>query len=113
MPRTDENGRSLESVLTYILDGVNAQDIAAALGVSHATYYRRKREDSYPDAEELRVIARHFGLNPVDLMVRFGLVTADEAGWAGGSPLAAATKTKRQAKQRNLVPRVEVEGPPL
>jgi hypothetical protein len=113
MPRTDENGRSLESVLTYMLDGVNAQDIAAALGVSHATYYRRKREDSYPDAEELRVIARHFELNPVDLMVRFGLVTADEASWDGGSPLATATKTKRQTKQRNQVPRVEVSGPPL
>jgi hypothetical protein len=115
MPRTDENGRSLESVLTYMLNGVNAQDITAALGVSHATYYRRKREDSYPDAEELRVIARHFDLNPVDLMVRFGLVTAEEAGWGGRSPLATATKTKtkRQAKQPNLVPRVDVSGPPL
>ena len=112
VPRTDENGRSLESVLTYMLDGVNAQDIAAALGVSHATYYRRKREDSYPDAEELRVIARHFDLNPVDLMVRFGLVTTNEAGWGGGSPLTT-TKTKRQAKQRNVVPRVEIHGPPL
>jgi transcriptional regulator with XRE-family HTH domain len=113
MPRTDENDRSLGSVLTYMLDGVNAQDIAAALGVSHATYYRRKREDSYPDAEELRVIARHFDLNPVDLMVRFGLVTTDEAGQRGGSPLTTATKTKRQAKQRNVVPHVEVMGPPL
>jgi transcriptional regulator with XRE-family HTH domain len=111
MPRRDENGRSLESVLTYLLDGVSAQDIAAALGVSHATYYRRKREDSYPDAEELRAIARHFDLNPVDLMVRFGLVTADEAGWGGGSPLTTATKTKRQAKQRNVIPRVD--GPSL
>jgi transcriptional regulator with XRE-family HTH domain len=113
VPRTDENGRSLESVLTYMLDGVNAQDIAAALGVSHATYYRRKREDSYPDAEELRVIARHFDLNPVDLMVRFALVTADEAGSGGGSPLATATKTKRQAKRRNVVPRVDLSGPSL
>jgi hypothetical protein len=79
----------------------------------HATYYRRKREDSYPDAEELRVIARHFDLNPVDLMVRFGLVIAAEAGWGGGSPLATATKTKRQAEQRNVVPRVDLNGPSL
>src|ERR1700760_874779 len=98
MPRTDENGRSLESLLTYLLDGVSASDIGAALGVSHATYYRRKREDSYPNAEELRIIADHFDLNPVDLMVRFGLVTVDEAGWGGDSPLATAAKTKRQAK---------------
>jgi len=87
MPRTDENGRSLESLLTYMLDGVSAQDISAALGVSHATYHRRKHADDYPDAEELRLIAEHFGLNPVDLMLS-GLarkfVGGQAArGWAG------------------------------
>lgn len=83
MPRTDENGRSLESLLTYMLDGVSAQDISAALGVSHATYHRRKHADDYPDAEELRLIAEHFGLNPVDLMLSFGLVSRDEVSSAG------------------------------
>ena len=110
MPRTDENGRSLESLLTYLLDGVNASDIGAALGVSHATYYRRKREDSYPNAEELRIIAEHFDLNPVDLMVRFGLVSADDAAGISRSPVATA-----QAKTRRtfITPRVDVEGPSL
>jgi transcriptional regulator with XRE-family HTH domain len=112
MPRTDENGRSLESLLTYLLDGVSASDISAALGVSHATYYRRKREDSYPNAEELRLIAEHFNLNPVKLMVRFGLVSLEDADRAaGGSPLTVATK--RKTRQRNRTPLIEVDGPPL
>jgi transcriptional regulator with XRE-family HTH domain len=114
MPRTDENGRSLESLLTYLLDGVNASDISAALGVSHATYYRRKREDSYPNAEELRIIADHFDLNPVDLMVRFGLVSADDvAGVTTGvtrSPLATA---KAKTRRKFITPRVDLAGPSL
>ena len=110
MPRTDENGRSLESLLTYLLDGVNASDIGAALGVSHATYYRRKREDSYPNAEELRIIADHFDLNPVDLMVRFGLVSTDDAAWVSGSPLTTA---KGKTRRKFITPRVDVDGPSL
>lgn len=109
MPRTDENGRSLESLLTYLLDGVNASDISAALGVSHATYYRRKREDSYPNAEELRIIADHFDLNPVDLMVRFGLVSADDAA-GSSSPLPTA---KAKTRRKFITPRVDVDGPSL
>ena len=38
MSGTDTNGRSLESLLTYVLDGVGAQDIQNALGVSAPTY---------------------------------------------------------------------------
>jgi hypothetical protein len=111
MPRADDNGRSLESLLTYLLDGVNAADISAALGVSHATYYRRKREDSYPNAEELRIIAAHFNLNPVDLMVRFGLVSADDAAQVSrSSPVATAKATTRRTF---ITPRVDLEGPSL
>ncbi|OBI34837.1 helix-turn-helix domain-containing protein [Mycobacterium colombiense] len=112
MPRTDDNGKSLESLLTYLLDGVSASDISAALGVSHATYYRRKREDSYPDAEELRIIAEHFDLNPVDLMVRFGLVSTDDAAWGSGGD-SPATTAKAKARGKLITPRVDVNGPPL
>ena len=43
------------SLLNYVLDGVGAHDIQQALGVSAATYYRRKAQDDYPNAEELRL----------------------------------------------------------
>jgi len=77
MSRTDTNGRSLESLLNYVLDGVGAQDIQQALGVSAATYYRRKVHDDYPNAEELRLIARHFDVHFVSLLSTFGLLEGD------------------------------------
>jgi hypothetical protein len=55
MSRTDPNGRSLESLLNYVLNGVGAQDNQQALGVSAATYYRRKVQDDYPNADPSRI----------------------------------------------------------
>lgn len=46
MPRTDENGRQLKTLLDYLLDGgdIEARDIYDALGTSSSTYYRRVKE---------------------------------------------------------------------
>ena len=64
MPRTDENGRQLKALLDYLLDGENdAKDIYDALGISSSTYYRRIKEDDYPNAEELRRVADRFVLS--------------------------------------------------
>jgi hypothetical protein len=92
MSRTDTNGRSLESLLNYVLDGVGAHDIQLALGVSAATYYRRKVQDDYPDAEELRLIARYFDMNFVSLLLTFGLLegNTDTTGGEGGAPFSPA-----------------------
>ena len=79
VPRTDENGRQFRALLDYLLDGrVETNEIYAALGVSSSTYYRRIKEDDYPNAEELRKVADHFGLSYPDLQVRFGLMTREE-----------------------------------
>lgn len=79
MPRTDENQRQLKALLDYLLDGdIEAKDIYEALGISSSTYYRRIKETSYPNAEELRLVATRFQLSYPDLQVRFGLMTQDE-----------------------------------
>lgn len=79
VPRTDENGRQLKALLDYLLDGdVEAKDIYDALGISSSTYYRRIKETSYPDAEELRRVADRFTLSYPDLQVRFGLMSRQE-----------------------------------
>jgi hypothetical protein len=113
MSRTDTNGRSLESLLNYVLDGVGAQDIQQALGVSAATYYRRKVHDDYPNAEELRLIARYFGMNFVSLLSTFGLLEGDNAttGDEVVPPLVLLTRPKAKTKQRNHT--VDLEGPSL
>jgi hypothetical protein len=113
MSRTDTNGRSLESLLTYVLDGVGAQDIQQALGLSAATYYRRKVQDDYPNAEELRLIARYFGMNFVSLLSVFGLLEGDDDTTGGQvvPPSALLTSPKAKTKQRNK--KIDLEGPPL
>src|SRR6516164_5401941 len=103
MSRTDTNGRSLESLLSYVLDGVGAQDIQRALGVSAATYYRRKVQEDYPNAEELRLIGRYFGMNFVSLLSTFGLLEGDNDTTGGEvvPPLALLTRPKVETKQAN------------
>jgi len=79
VPRTDENGRQLKALLDYLLDGeVEAKDIYDALDISSSTYYRRIKESSYPDAEELRRVADRFALSYPDLQIRFGLMSRQE-----------------------------------
>jgi hypothetical protein len=113
MPRTDTNDRSLESLLNYVLDGVGAHDIQQALGVSAATYYRRKVQEDYPNAEELRLIARYFGMNFVSLLSVFGLIEGDinTSGSEVVPPLDLLTRPKAKAKQRN--DNIDLNGPPL
>ncbi len=113
MPRTDTNGRSLESLLNYVLDGVGANDIQLALGVSAATYYRRKVQDDYPNAEELRLIARYFGLNFVSLLSVFGLLEGDNDTTGGEvvPPFALLTRPKAKTKQRKT--NVDLNRPAL
>src|SRR6266576_6334230 len=79
MPRTDENGRQLKALLDYLLDGeIDAKDIYDALAISSSTYYRRIKEDDYPNAEELRRVADRFALSYPDLQIQFGLMSRQE-----------------------------------
>ena len=118
MPRTDENGRQLKALLGYLLDGeVDAKEIYDALGVSSSTYYRRIKEDDYPHAEELRLVAERFNLSYPDLQVRFGLVSHHELrSYLESDPLAVATLseptvTHQRARLSELKPRSD--APPL
>ena len=113
MSRTDTNGRSLESLLSYVLDGVGASDIQRALGVSAATYYRRKVQEDYPNAEELRLIARYFGMNFVSLLSTFGLLEGDNDTTEDEvvPPLGLLTRPKAKTKRRNSD--VDLNGPSL
>lgn len=54
---------------------VPAREIYEALNISRNTYTKRSLEDDFPDAEECRLIAEHFELNPLGLLVRFGLIS--------------------------------------
>ena len=121
VPRTDENGRQLKTLLDYLLDGeVDARAIYDALGTSSSTYYRRIKEADYPNAEEMRLVADRFSLSYPDLQVRFGLMTREEVwNYVESAPLSVATiveskterRTVRRPKLRELTPRAD--APPL
>lgn len=117
VPRTDENGKQLKALLDYLLDGeVDAKDIYDALGISSSTYYRRIKDDEYPDAEELRRVAERFGLSYPDLQIRFGFLSHEDL-WAyvESSPFAVATDkratVRRSTRLSDLRPRQD--APPL
>ena len=118
VPRTDENGRQLKALLDYLLDGeVDAKEIYDALGTSSSTYYRRIKEDDYPDAEELRRVADRFDLSYPDLQVRFGLMSREEVWrYIESTPFTVATVNQAQtthqpARLAELKPRPD--APPL
>jgi hypothetical protein len=116
--RRDDNGRQLKALLNYLLDGeVEAHQIYEALGISSSTYYRRIKEDDYPNAEELRKVADRFNLSYPDLQVRFGLMSREEVErYLESGPLRLATakvakKGRQSAKLSELRPRRD--APPL
>ena len=120
MPRTDENGRQLKALLDYLLDGdVEAKDIYDALGISSSTYYRRIKEQDYPDAEELRRVSDRFALSYPDLQIRFGLMSRQEvwsyiesAPFSVTTAVTEGTKTEaRPIKLSEMAPRPD--APPL
>ena len=121
MPRTDENGRQFKALLDYLLDGeIDAKDIYDALGISSSTYYRRIKEDDYPNAEELRRVADRFALSYPDLQIKFGLMSRQEVwSYIESAPFtmtavqeAVHTKqTTRPPKLSELKPRPD--APPL
>ncbi|CAN5417054.1 hypothetical protein BH09ACT7_BH09ACT7_05970 [soil metagenome] len=121
VPRTDENGRQLKALLDYLLDGdLEAKDIYDSLGTSSSTYYRRIKENDYPNAEELRRVADRFDLSYPDLQIRFGLMSRQEVwNYIESAPVPVATindtvnrlATKRRPKLSELSPRQD--APPL
>jgi hypothetical protein len=125
VPRTDENGRQLKALLDYLLDGdVEAKDIYDALDISSSTYYRRIKETSYPDAEELRRIADRFTLSYPDLQIRFGLMSRQEVWhYIESTPFTVtavqeAVRVQAEPQQRTKRPRLSEltprsDAPPL
>lgn len=118
MPRTDENGRQLKTLLDYLLDGdIEAKDVYHALGTSSSTYYRRVKDRDYPNAEELRLVATRFNLSYPDLQVRFGLMSREELQQYVDSALFTVatingvTETRIPVKLSEMKPRHD--APPL
>lgn len=74
----DDRHRELGAVLSYLVGRqLRAGEIVQALGVSRSAYYLARDEGRLVTADNLIRLGGALGLNPVDLMVRYGLVSED------------------------------------
>lgn len=104
----DDRERELGTVVGYLVGRpVTAVELARALGVSRSSYYAARDDDRLITADNLLRLADVFGLNPVDLLVRYGLVSHDAvASYFEGTEVPAAP-----ARGARLRPRLDL--PPL
>ena len=98
-------------MLSYLVGRpVRTVELAKALGVARSSYYSARDEGRLITADNLLRLAGVFGLNPVDLLVRYGLVSRDAALEYARHGDTAPVKTDT-ADTAGLRPRLDL--PPL
>jgi DNA-binding Xre family transcriptional regulator len=74
----DDSQRELGVVLSYLVGRqLRAAEIIEALGISRSAYYAARDEGRLVTADHIVRLGNALGLNPVDLLVRFGLLSAE------------------------------------
>lgn len=110
----DDRHRELGVVLSYLVGRpLRAADIADALGVSRSAYYLARDEGRLTTADNLLRLAAALGLNPVDLMLRYGLITdAEVVECAQGiEPQSTPVRDGGRRRTKRLTPRTD--APPI
>ena len=102
----------LSTVLSYLVGReIHPSEIFEALGVSRSSYYLARSQGRLITADSLLRLAETFGLNPLDLLVDYGLVSPEAiAGYAEshGIELAAGRRSSRLGRLR-----LRPEVPPI
>ncbi|AEO94431.1 immunity repressor [Mycobacterium phage LilDestine] len=126
MSARDEDN-DLIVVVSYLLKRqVRMQEALSALGMSRSTYYEQRDKGVLNSIPNLMAVAEHFGLDKVDLLVRFGhLSKADlitfleregeviaDGGEATLDP-PVLTTVRRRTKSRLSRPKARTDIPPL
>lgn len=109
----DDRNRELSTVLSYLVGRkVGTNEIVRALGVSRSTYYYMARDDGrLACADNLIKLAKALGLNPVDLLVRYGYLTDDAVAEYLEAEAAARERPQRESRLARLQPRLD--KPPI
>ena len=105
----DDRDRDLGTVLSYLVGRpVRTVELAKALGFARSSFYVARDEGRLITADNLLRLAGVFGLNPVDLLVRYGLVSHDAvvayAREARPAPAKAATANAAALRLRMDLP---------
>jgi transcriptional regulator with XRE-family HTH domain len=79
MPRLNQAGKDIRRVLEWLLNrDVPDSEIGSILGLSKATYSRRKDADDFPNYAELTALGEALDISPRVLQIAFGWRGADE-----------------------------------
>lgn len=74
----DDRDKDPAVVLPYLVGRpLAATEVYQAFGYRKSAYYKAAREGRLISADNLIRAANYFGLNPVDLQVRFGLIPSE------------------------------------
>jgi len=109
----NDSNREIGTVLSYILGRqLRTGEIVNALGVSRSAYYLARDEGRLTSANNLIRLAKAFGINPVDLLVRYGIVSREAVldyamDMTNADRLRAAEAAERQSRSVRPPQRVQ------
>ncbi|TFV57416.1 hypothetical protein E4P42_16025 [Mycobacterium sp. PS03-16] len=128
MPTGADADKDLGLVLSYLTGRkLTLDEVLAAVEMSRSTYYDRQARGALTTTDTLLTAARNLGLNPVDLLVRYGRIEVSEVAdyveeerhplgrsMAGPSTLTGLPEqTARRARRTVTPPRPRPDSPPL
>ncbi|QOP66513.1 immunity repressor [Mycobacterium phage MiniMac] len=127
MSAKNDQDNDLLVVVSYLLRRqVRMQEALSALGMSRSTYYEQRDKGVLNSVPNLMLIADAFGLNKVDLLVRFGhldeqelvdyLADAGVVDVEGGEDYEQPhppTVTRRAVRSRRRRVRARLDSPPM
>jgi hypothetical protein len=112
MADESEGERDLEVLLSYLLNRQLKQtDVIEALGISRSTYYDQKERGDVTNPANLLHAAEHFGLNPLELLMRYGYVGFDDVRevWEALNERPTAPTTKGGTLYATTLSRAKVK----
>lgn len=112
----DDRQRELSTVLSYLVGRpLRTAELAKDLGISRSSYYTARDEGRLSTADNLLRLAAALGLNPVDLLIRYGLLSHDAvleylSTSAPPAPPDRPARTPRPQPRSNLPPLTGPDG---
>jgi hypothetical protein len=105
-----DDSKQLDAVLSYLVGRrLSTREVCAALEMPRSTYYEQRDQGRLISADNLITAARNLDFNPVDLLVRYGLLSASAAveyveEISGTSGVVPRTPTRAETQQAKYDP---------
>ncbi len=102
--------KQLDAVLGYLVGRrLSTREVCAALELPRSTYYEQRDQGRLISADNLITAARNLNLNPVDLLVRYGLIPASAVveyaeEISGALGVVSRTPTRTETKHAKYDP---------